>query len=1051
MNEHDIELFAIALFKKQGYEYCMGNELQRESTKEVILSDRLRAALLRINPTLPQDATEGAIKSICNLSGANLIGNNELFHKYLTLGIEGFQYRQNGQTKHATVHLIDFARPGNNDFLVVNQLSLKETNREIRLDIVIYVNGLPLAIIELKNPADEKATLQKAFTQLNNYKEFCPTLFAYNAVLVISDGKYAKTSSITASFSRFLAWKTPDEKPNRLELETMINGMFDKAVFPDLIKQFIVFEKVKKEDKEAKITSIEKIKKIAAYHQYYAVNKALESTKKAVSTDGRAGVIWHTQGSGKSLSMVFLSGKLVLALDNPTLVVLTDRNDLDDQLFETFSACASLLRQEPQQAENRSDLERLLKVSSGGVVFTTIQKFMPDIRAELALQPTTKQFTGLAAEANGKYYHLKFPKLSDRKNIIVIADEAHRSQYDFIDGYARNLRDALPNATFIGFTGTPIESADRNTSAVFGEYIDIYDIEQAVLDGATVRIYYESRLAKVNLLEEQKALLDTEFEEITDEAELSEQEKIKAKWKKLEAIVGSKKRLESLAKDLVAHFEKRQEASKLNNTESKAMVVCLSRSICIDLYNQIIALCPDWHNDDDNKGAIKVIMTGSSSDPSDWQPHIRTKGKRKEIGDRLKNPDDELKIVLVRDMWLTGFDAPCLSTLYIDKPMKTHNLMQAIARVNRVFKEKTGGLIVDYIGIASELKKALALYTNTKRKGKPSYPVEDAVKIMLDKYEVIYSLFHGFDFKRYHKTDIGKKLNIIIDAQEHILGLENGKQRYFEQVSCLLKAYALSVPHPKTKEITDDLFFFKTVYSFLKKYDIGGDSYREPKKTKEEIEAAVKQMVEKAIISDEVIDIFDAAGIKKPDISILSDEFLAEVRGMERKNLAFELLKKLLSDEVRKISKKNVAQSKKFSEILETTIRKYQNKSITSAEVIDELLNFAKDLKNSDELRKKLNLTEDEFAFYTALIDNESTVRELGDDILCLITKDLIQVIKDNASIDWFNRQDTRAIMRISIKRILKKYGYPPDKQEKATENVIHQAEILANEYSYIE
>lgn len=1052
LTETDIEKYCIDLFQKTGYGYLQGNETGRASTAEVILTERLKNAIDKFNPTLLQEVKTNALKQIFNLSFFDLVNNNEQFHNFFINGVKDIEYQKGKETAYAKVQICDFENPENNDFLCVNQFTVKESNKEIRIDIVLFINGLPLVLIELKSPTDQQATLQKAFTQLDNYKQFAPTLFHYNSILVISDGMEARTASLTSSYNRFLTWKIPNHNKNTSQIELLINGMLNKATVLDIIKQFTVFEKSKRTDTKTGLTTTVIEKKIAAYHQYYAVNKAITATQTAVKKDKRAGVIWHTQGSGKSLSMLFYSGKLILSLDNPTLVIITDRNDLDEQLYDTFANCQALLRQEPKQAEDCDNLKELLKVASGGVIFTTIQKFLPEKVENKTKQLSIKELDSknIAAEPKTDYIRLKFPLLSERRNIVVIADEAHRSQYDFIDGYAKNLRDALPNATFIGFTGTPVELTDRNTQAVFGEYIDIYDIQQAVDDGSTVRIFYESRLAKVNLPQEQKEILDIEFEELTEQEELTQQDKIKSKWKKLEAIVGSEKRLKNVAADMVAHFEEREKASLINRTESKAMIVCMSRRICIDLYNQIIALRPDWHNENDSEGTIKVIMTGSATDPKGWQTHIRSKSKRKAIGDRLKNPTDPLKIVIVRDMWLTGFDAPCLNTLYIDKPMKGHNLMQAIARVNRVYKEKTGGLIVDYLGIASELKKALADYTQSGGKGKPTFNQEDAVNIMLEKHEIVSQLFFGFDFKQYHITQsVQEQIQIILDAQEHILSIEDGKQRFIEQTSLLTKAFALSVPHEKALAIRDDLLFFQTLKTRLLKFTGGGNGNGNGnKKTKEELEIAIRQIVEKAVISDEVIDIFDAAGIKKPDISILSDEFLAEVKNMKHKNLALELLKKLLNDEISNRTKFNLVQSKKFSEILETTIKKYQNKIITSTQILEELINLAKDINASDDLQQELNLTTDEYAFYTALEVNDSAVKILGDEQLRVIARELLKTIKENATIDWQIKSDVRAKLRIAVKRILKRFGYPPDKQETATENVIHQAELLANEYS---
>lgn len=834
-------------------------------------------------------------------------------------------------------------------------------------------------------------------------------MLKYNEIILISDGSDAKAGSLTSPWEWMLPWKTIDGESKAPEilpqLEVVLQGMCNKKVLLDLIRNFIVFEK---DERGAK-------KKLAAYHQYHAVNKAVLSTIRASSPAGdkRCGVVWHTQGSGKSLSMVFFTGKIVSLMNNPTVVVLTDRNDLDDQLYTTFIRCQNILRQAPVQAETRDELKKYLSVASGGIVFTTIQKFLPEQKGE------------------------KYPLLSDRRNIIVIADEAHRSQYDFIDGFARHLRDALPNASFIGFTGTPIESEDRSTPMVFGNYIDIYDIEQAVKDGATVPIYYENRLAKLSMSDVKRPLLDSEFEEVTEGEEVERKEKLKSKWAKLEAIVGSDKRIKQVAQDIVAHFEERQKV-----LEGKAMIVCMSRRICIDLYNEIINLRPEWHNDDDDKGSIKIVMTGSASDPVDWQKHIRNKQRRRAIGDRLKDSQDPLKIAIVRDMWLTGFDAPCLHTMYLDKPMRGHGLMQAIARVNRVYKDKPGGLVVDYLGVALELKKALADYTESGGSGKPTFNQEEAVAIMNSKYETACNFFYGFNYKEFFKADPRQKMSILTAAEQHILQQENGEERYRQVITELSKAFALSVPHEDTAKIADEVAFFQAVKSRLAKFVI------DRQKSDEEYDSAIRQIISNAIVPEGVIDIFNAAGLKKPDISILSEEFLLEIKGMEHKNLAFELLKKLLYDEIKTKGKSNLVQGKQFSEMLESAIRRYQNRSIEAAEVIEELLGLARDIKDASKKGKDLGLTEEELAFYDALETNDSAVKILGDEVLREIAIELVKAVRDSVTIDWVYRENVKAKMRLMVKKILKKYGYPPDKQKKATQTVLEQAKLLAKDWA---
>lgn len=1036
--EDHIEQIVIHEFIELGYTYLNGADIspdgrmQERDFHEVVLKQRLQKAIAAINPKVPAEAQEEALRKVLRSDSPNLFQSNYIFHKYLTEGVE-VEYRKGDRIAGDKVWLVDYENPEKNEFLVVNQFTIVENNTNKRPDIILFINGLPLVVIELKNAADVGTDIKAAFNQLQTYKQAIPLLFQYNAILIASDGWDAICGSLTAPKQFFQPWKSIDGKvqadENIPQIEVMVKGLLNKKVLPDLIRHFTVFHQNK--DQLSKI--------IPRYHQYFSVNKALETTKLATAVNGdkRAGVIWHTQGSGKSLTMAFYAGKLVLSLNNPTLVVLTDRNDLDDQLFDTFSMSQDLLRQTPVQADSREDLKKLLSVSSGGIVFTTIQKFFPEIIERIDLgNGKTKGITG------------QYELLSDRRNIVVIADEAHRSQYDFMDGFARHMRDALPNASFIGFTGTPVEKTDKNTQAVFGDYIDVYDIQQAVEDGATVRIYYENRLAKIDIKEEEKPRIDADFEELTEYEEQSDRQNLKSKWARLEAIVGSDHRLELIAKDLVKHFEARNAV-----LEGKAMIVCMSRRICVDLYNAIIKERPEWHSSDDDKGTIKVVMTGSSSDPLNWQEHVRNKQKRKALGDRLKDPKDSLKIVLVRDMWLTGFDAPCLHTLYIDKPMRDHNLMQAIARVNRVYKDKEGGLIVDYIGIATDLKKALSVYTESGGKGKPAFDQEDAASVMMEKFEIVAQMFSeqpqdssqpkGFNYKIFFGSTPKEKLYFPIQAANFILGLDNGKERYINGVTALTKAFAISVPHPLTVEIRDEVGLFQAIKARIVKVI-------ESKKTRsgEEIDTAIKQILSDAIVSDEVVDIFDAAGLKKPDISILSDEFLAEVKGLKHKNLALELLKRLLNDELKFRMKTNLVQSKKFSEMLDQAVKRYLNNLITSAQVIEELIQLAKELKEADRKGEELGLDFREYAFYSALEVNDSAVKVLGDDVLRHIARELVDTVQKNTSIDWTVRENVQAKMRIAVKKILRKHGYPPDLELKATETVIEQAKLMADQLS---
>ncbi len=1037
ISEDHIEQIVIQEFIDLGYSYVNGADISPEGISqerqfdEVVLKQRLQAAISKLNPNVPSEAQEEAVKKLLRTNSPNLFQNNYDVHKYLTDGVD-VEYRKGDRIAGDKVWLIDYENPSNNEYLVVNQFTIIENNVNKRPDIILFINGLPLVVIELKNAVDENATINSAFNQLQTYKQAIPSLFLYNALLIVSDGWDALYGSLTSPKQFFVPWKSIDGKmvadENMPQMEVMVKGMLNKLVLPDLIRHYILFHKNKEEI----------IKIVPRYHQYFAVNKAVETTRVATAIDGdqRAGVIWHTQGSGKSLSMVFYAGKLVLALNNPTLVILTDRNDLDDQLFDTFSLSQDILRQTPVQAENRDDLKKKLSVTSGGIVFTTIQKFLPEVIEKIDIgEGKTKNIKG------------QFEQLSDRRNIVVIADEAHRSQYDFMDGFAKHMRDALPNASFIGFTGTPIENTDKNTQAVFGDYIDVYDIQQAVEDGATVRIYYENRLAKITLKEEEKPRVDEEFEELTESEEQSQQHRLKSRWARLEAIVGNEHRLELIAADIVKHFETRNET-----LDGKAMIVCMSRRICVDLYAQIIKIRPDWHSDDDKEGTIKVVMTGSSSDPLNFQPHVRNKAKRKALGERLKDAKDPLKLAIVRDMWLTGFDAPSMHTLYLDKPMQGHNLMQAIARVNRVYKDKEGGLVVDYIGIANDLKRALALYTDSGGKGKPAFDQDEAADVMMGKYEIVSQMFSeqpldktahkGFDYKSFFTLTPKEKLYFPIQAANYILGLENGKDRYINSVTALSKSFAISVPHPYTIDIRDEVGLFQAIKARIVKVTQSGG------KSDEELETAIKQILSDAIVSEDVIDIFDAAGIKKPDISILSDEFLAEVKGMTHKNLALELLKKLLKGEIKTRNKVNLVQSKKFSEMLDSAVKNYQNNLITSAQVIDEMIRLAKEIKEADRRGEDLGLDFREYAFYSALEVNDSSVAVLGDEILRHIARELVDTVRKNTSIDWTVRENVQAKMRIAVKKILRKHGYPPDMELKATETVLEQAKLLATDYS---
>ncbi|WP_227430512.1 type I restriction endonuclease subunit R [Psychrobacter sp. I-STPA6b] len=1111
--ETAIEQMAIEQLQALGYDYIYGPDIEPSNKnsskadspanktvlrayKQVLLKEHVLNALARLNPQLSAEQCQQAFAQIDDIQSPSIIDNNKQFHRLMTEGIP-LDIHQDGQTQGELAWLIDFNNPSNNDFVAVNQITIKGERRSHRPDIILYINGIPLVVLELKKASDPQATIHSAYQQLQTYQANIPQLFTYNAFSVISDGLEAQAGTISADFSRYMAWKTANgqhiAKATQPQLNVLINGLLNPVTLLDMVRHFIVFEASKSEDSKGIIT-ITNIKKMAAYHQYYAVNAAVLSTLRAAAVntaatddttdkakagtdkhtniaftqsapaysamvamdkqnrplsdlvskqqqgDKKAGVVWHTQGSGKSLSMVFYTGKIVLALDNPTVVVITDRNDLDDQLFSTFAAASQLLRQTPRQADSCDELKELLKVSSGGVVFTTIQKFQPD---------------------NGSSV---YEQLSDRHNIVVIADEAHRSQYGFaakevdvmdddgnvsgkrtVYGFAKYLRDALPNATYLGFTGTPIEKTDVNTPAVFGDYVDIYDISQAVEDGATVRIFYESRLAKIAISEEGRALIEDLDNEFSEE-ELTETQKQRAKWAKVEALIGSEQRLQAIAKDIVQHFEARLTANAGNG---KGMIVAMSRRIAVRLYENIIALRPEWHSDELNDGVIKVVMTSSASDGADIARHHTTKSQRQALANRMKDNDDKLKLVIVRDMWLTGFDAPSMHTLYIDKPMKGHNLMQAIARVNRVYKDKAGGLVVDYLGIAADLKEALSFYSEAGGKGNPAELQEDAVAILQEKLEVLEGIMYGFDISEYFTADTARKLAIILEAEDHILSIDQGqgKERFLTAVSALSQAFALATPHPTAMEAAPQVAFYQAIKARLIKFDpalsgsiTNGDDVA--------LEARVKQTIDNALVSEEVVDIFDAAGIQKPDISILSDDFMEEMRDYPHKNIALEALKKLLTDEIKVREQKSVTQGKKLMDMLSSAINKYQNKVISAAEVIDELIKLAKDINASDELAKEMNLTDFEFAFYSAVADNQSAKELMSKEKLRELAVVLTESIRNSVSVDWTVRESARAKIRTTVKRLLKKYGYPPDMEALATETVLEQAEMMAEELS---
>jgi type I restriction enzyme R subunit len=1037
--ESDLEQAAIEWFQELDYNWAYGPEISPEGEyperylySDVILSERLREALTRINPGVPREAIEEAIRIVEIPQNPSLLVNNRAFQRMITDGIDAEYRTTKGESKVAKVWLFatEPERAGENDFLVVNQYTVIE-NSEKRPDLIVFVNGIPLAVIELKSASNEEVGISEAYNQIQNYKSSIPTLFTYNSFMVISDGVNAQAGTLTSNAERFMMWRTiegSDVAPSSIpQLEVLIKGMFDKQRLMDLIKHFVLFQ-----------TDGDKVTKIlAGYHQFHATNKAISSTERATDEEGdrKIGVIWHTQGSGKSLSMVFYAGKLVLAMDNPTIVVVTDRNDLDEQLYATFSKSQDLLRQTPKQAVDRRHLRELLAVESGGIIFTTVHKF--------------------STEGDEDTY----PELTSRKNVIVIADEAHRSQYGFQAemvansktgeadvkyGYAKYMRDALPNASYIGFTGTPVELSDKNTPAVFGDYIDIYDMTRAVEDGTTVKIYYESRVARLNLPESERPVVDGTYDEITEFQEVTQKERLKSKWARLEALAGSENRIKSIARDMVAHYEQRQQGMF-----GKAMFVVMSRRIAIDLYKAIVELRPDWHSDEDSEGKIKIVMTGTASDPEEWQPFIGTKRRREYFAKRMKDLNDPLQIVIVRDMWLTGFDVPSMSTMYIDKPMKGHNLMQAIARVNRVFRDKPGGLIVDYIGIADMLKTALQQYTESDRQT-AGIDTDQAVDYMLERLDLIHDLLHGHDYGKFNSVKASDRMRAIVETVDYVLGLgEDGKRDFIHWVTEMSKAYALCSTTPQAEDVNVEIGFMKAVKSGIMKLI----TIENKKKTTAELDAELNQLISKSIISEEVVDILEAAGLQKPNIAILSDDFLDSVRGLKQKNLAVELLRRLLQGKVKSFEKVSVVQARKFSDMLEESIRKYNNRTIETTQIIEELIQMAKDINREVERGEELGMIAEELAFYDALASNHSAKELMGDLMLKQIAHELTQAIKNNITVDWTLRQNVRAQMKVTVKRLLKKYGYPPDLEQLAIDMVLKQAEAMssqaATEYRY--
>ena len=1051
--ESHLEEATLEWFEELGYEILFAPDIapdgeypEREDYSDVILNERLKEALSRINPKLPHDAIEDAFRQIIIPQSPSLIMNNKAFQKMITDGIDVQVKQPDASYRTEKVYVFDFEKPLNNEFMVANQFTIVEHGAEKRPDVVAFINGIPLVVIELKSASDENVDITDAYNQLQTYKMTIPSLFTYNSFMVTSDGINARTGTLTSDEDRFMAWRTidgDDVAPLSIpQLEVLIKGMFERDRFLDIIKHFVLFQS----------DGQDTIKILAGYHQFHAVNKAVESSERATQETGdrRIGVVWHTQGSGKSLSMVFYAGKLVISeeLENPTIVVITDRNDLDDQLFGTFLKSKDILRSTPVQATDRANLRDLLnKRTSGGIIFTTIHKFAPYAN-EIKKGVEPYAYLDKVAESSADYAENMV--LTDRKNVIVIADEAHRSQYGFEAevvkgkteadvkyGYAKYMRDSLPNASYIGFTGTPVELTDKNTRAVFGDYIDVYDMTRAVEDGTTVKIFYESRIAKLELPEEMKPKIDTEYDEITEYQEYSQKEKLKSKWARLEAIVGANERVKQIAKDIVEHFEKREQAQE--NEGGKAMIVAMSRRIAIDLYKEIVAIRPDWHSDDLMGGKIKVVMSGSSSDPAAWQAFIGTKANRETLAKRMKDKNDELKLVIVRDMWLTGFDVPSMHTMYIDKPMSGHNLMQAIARVNRVFKDKQGGLVVDYIGIAENLKKALSQYTESDKKT-TGVDTEVASQKLLEKYDLIKELLHGHDYSKFLTGKPSEKMQAIVETMDYIIGLrEDRKNDYIKLVTEMARAYSLCATTDIAERLNVEIGFHKAVKASLVKM-ISDDN---KKKTTSQLDSELNQLISKSISSNEVIDILSSVGLSKPNIAMLSDEFLEEVKGMKQKNLAVELLNRLLKGTIKTFSRRNLVKSKKFSELLEASIRKYQNRAIETTQVIMELIELAKQISEAEKRGESTGLTTDELAFYDALADNESAKEVMGEDILKQIARDLTISIKNNISVDWAIRESVQAKMKMTIKRLLKKYGYPPDKTAKAVDIVMEQTKLM--------
>lgn len=1016
MTEDKIEQNTLEILQSLGWTILHGPDIGPDGANErsyfdAALSRRFDAAIYRINPDIPATAQAEAIKRVLRVGDPDIVLDNRDFHNLLVNGVD-VEYRDsNGEIRSNKVWLIDTKHPENNEFVAVNQYTMMQGDYHRRPDVVLFVNGIPLAVIELKDPSSEKASMKSAYNQLQTYKAEIPALFRYNELLIISDGIDAEVGTLSSNYERFTPWKTIDgekELAGVPMLEVLLRGACAKDRLLDIVRSFVVFER----DED----SLTYTKKLAAYHQYWAVNKAIDSTLKATQPDSdhRIGVVWHTQGSGKSLSMVFYSGKLVLepALKNPTIVVITDRNDLDNQLFTTFGNCYELLRQDPVQAESRDHLQKLLHRESGGIIFTTNAKFFPETGND-------------------------YPELTDRKNIIVMADEAHRSQYNFIDGFAKHIRQALPNASFIGYTGTPIENEDKSTPAVFGKYIDVYDIEQAVQDGATVPIYYESRLVELDIDQNMRSKIDEQIDELLDAEELDKQEEYKTRNAQLEAIVGNSKRVDRIASDIVEHFENRQQTM-----DGKGMIVVMSRRIAVDLYNAIIQIQPEWHSDSDDEGAIKVVMTGSASDPLEWQQHIRNKQRRSRLAERMKKPDSSLKLAIVCDMWLTGFDVPSMHTMYLDKPMKGHNLMQAIARINRVYKDKPGGLVVDYLGVAAALREALETYTTSGGKGSPTLDQAQAVAVMKEKYEVLRDIFSGFGYERYFTANTSTQMQILLDAQEYILGLDDGEKRLRQHTLELTKAFALSVPSQEALAIREHVAFFQAVKARLAKLS------EKSGMSTEDYNSAIRQIVDRAIAPAGVVDIFQAAGLERPNLSILSEDFLAEIRGMDRKNLAVEALQRLLNNEVKTRFATNAVKARSFAEMLENALKKYKNNSIEAAQIIEELIDIARKIRDSEKEAEELGMTPDEIAFYDALVQNGSARKVMGDDQLRKLAALLVKRVRANVTVDWTLRLDAQARLRIEVKRLLREYGYPPDAQKLATDLVLEQASLFGEEWA---